>query len=277
MEKTSFRQLQLTQLEILDVFDEFCRNNKLKYSLYAGSLIGAVRHKGFIPWDDDIDICMPRDDYDVFLKKWKKYVSEQEYYLCNYNINRRFGQSFTKIYKNNTTLIYSLEQYSDIPTGINIDVFPVDRWPNGKIKRMLFILRCMYYHLLLRKYPPKDSSFFVIFVCNLLLKIRDPKKDDKRINELLTKITKCNHDNNCEAVFIETMRTLKRVYPKDIFDELIDVEFEGGKYMSVKKWDEALTIDFGDYMKMPPKEERFPPHQVTLVDFENNYEDITNE
>lgn len=276
MTEAVFRQLQLTELEILDVFDKFCRDNRLKYSLYAGSLIGAVRHNGFIPWDDDIDVCMPRKDYDIFLRKWESCVSS-DYYCQNYDINKKFTQSFTKIYKNNTTLLYSNNPEEGVATGINIDVFPVDRIPNGKIKRAIFKVRCMLYHLLLRKYPPQKGPLLVILVSKLILRIRNPERDDTRINKLLRTITKNNNIESYDLILIETIRSLKRIYPCDLFNNLTELAFETGYYFCFSNWDEKLRIDFGDYMTMPPVEERHPPHQAVLIDFENNYGELVND
>jgi len=98
------RKLQLTQLEILKVFDRFCREHDLKYSLYAGSLLGAVRHQGFIPWDDDLDVCMPRADYDRFIQCWTEKPVEG-YVLQNKENSRYFVQSFTKLRKDHTTFL----------------------------------------------------------------------------------------------------------------------------------------------------------------------------
>ena len=102
--ESQLRQLQLTQLEILKVFDDFCRKHDLKYSLYAGSLLGAVRHKGFIPWDDDLDVCMSRIEYDRFLSLWEMQPVDG-YVLQNKDNSIYFDQSFSKLRKDHTTFL----------------------------------------------------------------------------------------------------------------------------------------------------------------------------
>ena len=144
------RRLQLTQLEILEYVDSFCKDNNIKYSLYAGTLLGAVRHQGFIPWDDDLDICMPRNEYDKFIRLWNDNEHEK-YFLQNKENTPTFTQSFTKIRKKNTNFLQEDDLGMDYHTGIFIDVFPVDRIPNGKIAKKIFQLRCMVYLLMMSK------------------------------------------------------------------------------------------------------------------------------
>ena len=103
-EKTQQQKLWDVQLDILNLIDQVCSKNDLQYSLYAGTLLGAVRHKGFIPWDDDLDICMPREDYEKFLKIWKD-EDHPGYILQNKRNTPLFTQSFTKIRKDHTTFL----------------------------------------------------------------------------------------------------------------------------------------------------------------------------
>ena len=100
------RKLQLTQLEMLKYVDSFCKANGINYSIAYGTLLGAVRHKGFIPWDDDLDICMPRDDYNKFIELWK---DTDTYLLQNHNTDNDFSQSFTKIRKKNTAFVQEVD------------------------------------------------------------------------------------------------------------------------------------------------------------------------
>ena len=275
MDKQVFRKLQLTELEILKYFAHFCEENSLKYSLYAGTLLGAVRHQGFIPWDDDIDVCMPRKDYNKFLKIWDDQMHDG-FVLVNHDRNPEYTQSFTKIYKEKTVLLYSDELIEGTPNGISIDVFPVDRIPDGFFKRWVFKINCMFYHLLLRKYIPEKSSQLIQLVCTLLLVVRNSQKDELRIKLLLESITKYNENHEYSLILIETMRSLKRIYPNDLFDNLIELQFEDDQFLCFENWNDKLRIDFGDYMTLPPEEERHPPHHAVLIDFERDYQEIQN-
>ena len=147
------RQLQLIQLEILKFFDNFCREHNLKYSLYAGSLLGAIRHHAFIPWDDDLDVCMSRFEYDRFIALWNQ-SPPGGYILQNKENSPGYWQSFSKIRKDHTTFLQEEREAGKYHTGIFLDIFPLDRIPNGKLKRMMFKWHCMKYQLLTREFAP---------------------------------------------------------------------------------------------------------------------------
>lgn len=134
------RQLQLTQLEMLKLFDKICQEHGIAYSLYAGTLLGAVRHKGFIPWDDDLDVCMSRKNYDRFLKVWEE-TKHDGYLLQNKENSPAFSQSFSKIRKEHSTFLQSEKEAGCYHTGIFIDIFPLDRVPTRKKQYLRF---CWY-------------------------------------------------------------------------------------------------------------------------------------
>ena len=165
---TELRKLQLTQLEILKVFDRICKEKDLQYSLYAGTLLGAVRHKGFIPWDDDIDVCMSREHYDRFLQIWDE-VHPDGYILQNKEIEPAFTQSFSKIRKDHTTFLQDQKEAGKYHTGIFLDVFPIDRIPSGKWACAVYKWHCMYYQLLTREFVPPQSNALVRMVSRALL------------------------------------------------------------------------------------------------------------
>ena len=125
------------EIEILDVFDKVCRDNNLKYSLAYGTLLGAVRHQGFIPWDDDIDVMMPRKDYDRLLEIWNSQVTN-EYIIQNYKTDFDYTNNFSKIRKNHTTFLQSEdEKNKKYHKGLFIDVFPIDRVATNKLGRIV--------------------------------------------------------------------------------------------------------------------------------------------
>lgn len=174
MEDT-LRQLQMTQIEILSEIDRLCKTKHINYSLYAGTLLGAVRHKGFIPWDDDLDICMSRQDYNMFLACWKD--SEHPGFLIQNKENSpEFSQSFTKVRKDHTTFWQFGERNDSYHTGIFVDVFPIDRMPDGKLRRLIFQVQCIIYQILTREYPPIYGSRFQKVLSQVVLTFVPKKK-----------------------------------------------------------------------------------------------------
>jgi len=267
------RRLQLTMLEILKVFDRFCREHDLTYSLYAGSLLGAVRHKGFIPWDDDLDVCMSRAEYEKFLQLWQENPPEG-YVLQNKENSIYFDQSFSKIRKDHTTFLQDQWQIGNHHTGIFLDVFPIDRIPSGKLNRMIFRWHCMKYQLLTREFVPPKGSAVVRFGSAVILACTPKASREKVRQKTLEKVTKYNHRQDLETVAIETMASLRKPFAPDMLDAYVDLPFEDGEFMCYAGWDDHLRRKFGDYMQLPPEEDRAWRHHPIIIDFEHNYEEL---
>lgn len=271
---TTLRKLQLTQLEILKIFDAFCRQHGLNYSLYAGSLLGAVRHKGFIPWDDDLDVCMSRDHYDKFISLWEQ-APPPGYTLQNKENSPNFSQSFSKIRKDHTTFLQEQWEAGQYHTGIFLDIFPLDRIPAVGIRRNIFKWHCMKYQLLTRGFiPPKAGAVtrlgaFVVLTCT-------PKKRREHIRQAtLKKITRYNSQKALEVSAIETIASLRKPFASDMLDSYTELPFEDGKFLCFSGWDDHLRRKFGDYMQLPPPEERTWRHHPILIDFEKSYEELS--
>ena len=268
----TLRKLQLTQLEILCQIDSICRSEKISYSLYAGTLLGAVRHKGFIPWDDDLDICMERSEYNRFLSVWDRYPHEG-YLIQNKENSPRFTQSFTKIRKEHTTFLQSEWEAKAFHTGVFVDIFPIDRIPDGKAARLVFQWDCLVYQLLTREFVPPKGSLFQKAVSAAILKAIPPQDRKKERERLLKQITKYT-DQSLHMVAIETLSTIRKPLPAKLMDDYTTLPFENGEFMCFSDWDEYLSIKYGDYMKLPPESDREWKHHPIVIDFEHDYEEL---
>lgn len=272
----TLRQLQLTQLEMLKVFDGFCKEYKLQYSLYAGTLLGAVRHQAFIPWDDDLDVCMARAEYDRFIALWEQHPVEG-YVLQNKANAPRFTQSFTKIRKDHTTFLQSEKEIGQYHTGIFIDIFPIDRIPNRRLQRLLFYWNSMEYQLLTREFVPPKGNAFVRLGSAVRLAVTPKQLRGNARRKILKRITKYNDQHDLETIAIETLASMRKQQPANLLDKYVELTFEDGKFMCFAEWDEYLRRKFGDYMQLPPEAERVWKHHPILIDFEHNYEELTNQ
>ena len=264
------RKLWDAQLEILDILDQMCRQNGLHYSLYAGTLIGAVRHQGFIPWDDDLDICMPRKDYEEFLKIWKD-QDHPGYVLQNKRNTPSFTQSFSKIRKDHTTFLQFEWEKGRYHTGIFVDIFPIDRCPVSFLKRRFFFWKCMKYQLFTREFTPPKASILTKTVSRVLLALSSSEGRQKYRKHFEQELNRFYADTGLPTVAIETMTSMKRIYSNDMTDNYTDLLFEGKKYQCFSKWDEFLKSKYGDYMKFPPEKERVWKHSHLIIDFNHNY------
>lgn len=271
--KEKLRKLQLTQLEMLKIIDEICKKYHIKYSLYGGTLLGAVRHKGFIPWDDDLDICMERSEYDRFIAIWEK-VGPAGYILQNKENTPNFTQSFTKIRKDYTTFLQYDFERGKYHTGIFVDIFPLDRCPNNKILKIVFKSQCMIYQLLTREFIPQEANTFVKIVSKTILTVIRPSFRSYVRTQILKKIMKNNKNKKLKFVDFSTMYYLGIEYPSEMLDCYLELQFEDEKFMCFSEWDEHLRCCFGDYMKLPPEEERDWRHHPIILDFEHSYEEL---
>lgn len=270
------RTLQLTQLEMLKIFDGFCREYGLHYSLYAGTLLGAVRHRGFIPWDDDLDVCMARNEYDRFVALWQE-TPYSGYILQNKETTPAFSQSFTKLRKDHTTFLQNKEEAGAYHTGIFIDIFPIDRVPSSKLSRWMFKWNCMKYQLLTREHIPPKSGALTRFACTLILLCTPKRNRATDRQKLLRKITKYDGNNTLETIAIEVMSTINCPMAANMLSDYTYLPFEDGEFMCFAGWDEYLRRKYNDYMQLPPEEERSWKHHPFLIDFEHNYEELSSD
>lgn len=260
------RKLQLTQLEILKYVNDFCFKNKIRYSIAYGTALGAVRHKGFIPWDDDMDICMLREDYNKFLSIWK---DSDDYILQNNETNSDFKQTFSKIRKRNTAFVQKNDVGKSFHKGIFIDIFPFDRKPVGKFKQINQKINVMLFQLYFRGYVPETNGTILKLGSAVLLKIHRKSSYSKLAEKYLQKALKYNDDKTLPVFDTCTFSDMQKQYDNNLFDDVEYIDFENCKLPIFKSYVNFLKTCYGDYMKLPPKGEQTWFHHHMLVDFEN--------
>ena len=264
------RQLQLTELEALKFFDGFCRTHDLTYYLCGGCLIGAVRHKGFIPWDDDTDVLMPRPDYEKFIELYRKEKPSERFVLVNDDETHFSGNIFATICDTNHTMVKDYQADMDTPHGIPLDIFPIDGLAYGKCARYIQYLWVMIYSLFRSQTVPKNHGGLLGFGSKVLLGIFRKPKTRYRIWKYAEKrMTRYSFDESAYvAEFCAGFYFMKKVYPRSIYDGTVELLFEGEKFFAMKNYDEYLKIPFGNYMELPPEEERLPHHDIVKLEFD---------
>ena len=265
------RLLQKKILEILQVVDNTCKENKLRYYLTAGTMLGAVRHKGFIPWDDDADIAMPRPDYEKLIANAKLWLPKQYELICAEN-DKNYSLPFAKIQDANTTIIeHSHLRYLG---GVYIDVFPLDGLPDGKIARFFHVQR--YKWLRKRLYftyrdPYRHGNGPSSWIPLLHRKLYTVEGLQRSIRKLLLKYS----FDDCKLVQ-DYDDGHKGVITKDILGKPTPYQFENAMLMGYENYDAYLSQKYGSYMT-PPEVEHQRQHNYYYLDLEHSYLDYSGE
>lgn len=273
--KEELRKLQLIQLEILIEFDKICKKHNLKYSLAGGTLIGAIRHKGFIPWDDDIDVTMPRIDYNKFTEIQKKELNKDKYYFQNMDTDDDYVMLSAKIRRKNSIYSESLNNMNKEKQGIWIDIFPMDNTSNN-----LFIAKINYLRILILKiglsykcnnecYSPVLYKKIILNIIKLFSKVHSIKYYKNKLKKLSEKY---NNKISKYVVSNAGVYLFKEIIESKYFDSLTSVEFEGYKFNAPKDYDNYLKHYYNDYMKLPPKDKQVSNHFISEIKFPNEKE-----
>lgn len=262
------RELQLKELDTLEFFRDFCKKNHLTFYLCGGCCIGALRTGGFVPWDDDIDVLMPRPDYEKLVKLWKEQNPSDRFLLLKTDRETFTGNIFVTVTDTNYTMVKDNQRDVKIPHGLVLDVFPIDGCPNGKLKRYMQYFWTMIYSLFLAQVVPENHGGLLSFGSKILLKLfRSPKTRYKIWNYAEKKMTKYNfYESDYVTELCAGPHFMTYKYPKRIYEGTTEVEFEGLKLPIMSGYDEYLTMVFGDYMKLPPKDKQVPHHDIAYLD-----------
>ena len=271
----TLRKLQLKELDTLVYFKEFCDKNNLLFYLCGGCCIGSLRTGGFIPWDDDIDILMPRDDYEKLYKLWDN-DKQERFKLLRTDEKIFTGNIFTTIVDTETTCVKANQAHPDIPFGIMMDIFPIDGCPKGKFKRTMQKLNAMIYSLFLAQIVPENHGGIMALGSKFLLSIvKSPKAREKKWRNAERRMSKYKI-SDCEYIteLCEGVHSMQPEYPKEWFASAVYREFEGLQMPIPVGYDPYLKKAFGDYMKLPPEDKQKPHHDMILVDTERSYKEV---
>ncbi len=269
-EEVNVKKLQSIELEALLSVDAVCSKLGIKYFLVGGTLLGAVRHKGFIPWDDDIDIGLLRDDYEIFIQNAQN-ILPSHLFVQNYKTDPEVPFNFTKIRDCRTTFVEKSMKNVKMNHGVYIDVFPIDYYPENRICEILKNkILCFIVHRFNKVYyKDKDECYSLLgqvsnSLCNLLFR---KTRQAVATREFFIKLGKKSKlMKNYSGAWGD-----REIVPAECFDDFIRLDFEGHQLMAPAAYDLYLRHIYGDYMTLPPIEKRVSHHYTEVIDLEKPY------
>ncbi len=253
MDATQLREVQKKELQILLEVDRICKKYSLAYYLIGGSALGALRHGGFIPWDDDVDIAMPREDYRQFLKVCSTELPDA-YFLQTYSTQPNFPYPFAFVTLNNTTFIKTRLRRLNIHHGISVDLFPLDGLPRHELFQVAEVRLVEYLNslIIVRRLPLGLSPWITrwrCFVIEWIISRFGIKQSRKWAN---------------------VIGGLREIMDREVYGTPRLMDFEGYQLPVPNQCERYLTIMYGDYMKIPPVAER-RGHDPLIVDVSKSY------
>ena len=253
------RKLQQTELEVLMELDRVCRKHNMRYYIVGGTLIGAARTGGFIPWDDDIDVSMPREDFDKLLKLKDEFSSD--FFLQTHKTEKECYFFYAKLRKNGTYFGEDKFEHTGIHKGIFMDIFPLDFISDkGFVQKICFKSFSLINAFICSKkktseFLYKNMSLPFIVTFRLIQSIL-PLPLLYGLRSLTAKLTKALSNKRLVASLAGFHGYPKEIAPFELWAEGTDIEFEGKTVRAPKEYKKLLTHMFGDYMQLPPVEER---------------------
>lgn len=264
MKKIEDSCLKEIEFGVLRQFHDICVREGFHYSLIGGTLLGAIRHKGFIPWDDDIDVSMPRPDYNRFIKYCVDY--DTPFTLLSHENNPCYKKLFSKIYDKRTVIVDEVGNRWNYDCGVHIDIFPIDAIGMSKkeaisaFKKNRFDFELLVASQWKRFTKSKTHSWyyepfrFIFYVMSRLVNV------DRLIEKIEKRITRYDFEQAKYVAAACGSYRFKEILPQSVYLEYESIEFEGEAFYAIKDHDAYLHSVYGDYMQLPPVERRVSHH-----------------
>lgn len=273
-DNSELRKLQLVELDIMRLFSEICDKHGLRYYLVGGTMLGAIRHKGFIPWDDDMDVGMPRPDYERFLTIVRRELPDG-YDFLNYKQNKEYKRYFSRIVNTNVK-VHNASNTKTIVEAAWLDIFPFDGMPSGRFRQKIHfwhmtIIR-FFYHAscfdeLVNLNRPGRAWYLQAAIKFISVTHIGAKMNTKKLMRKMEKgLMKYEYDSCNYMVSFFGAYMLKEIVDKNMLGDGVKYQFESLMLNGPVMYDEFLTHFYGDYMK-PPEDKDKDKHNIQKIEY----------
>lgn len=265
MKELSLQEIKSIEFSLLEEIDKICRKEKIRYSLIGGTLLGAVRHKGFIPWDDDVDIMMPRKDYNRFIEYCKKNSCVNFNLLCN-ELEESYGYLFAKACSKNTMIKEENISSNGIELGVYVDIFPADGLGNSykdarkKLESSRFLREVLIAKNWRKFFKSKTHAWYYEPIRFFFFAISRLFSRKKIVSEIQKKYMNIDFDSVKYVGVISGSYRSKEIVETQLYSRYTELQFEGKNFMALEQYDEYLKHIYGNYMELPSEEKRKSHH-----------------
>lgn len=267
--------LQEKILEIYKAIAQICKENDISFYAIGGTCIGAIRHKGFVPWDDDLDIAVPIEQFDKFKTCMKTYLPPN-FYLYDPDEKKEYRYIFCKVCNRDTAFVEESEkQYPQAYKGIFVDVMPISGVPSRSEEKAAFVQKILQYYKLnfIYRFPLKEMESFKQKAVWLFLHVIHFHKSFSLYSDRWMDMLRKQPFKTAECVgYVWNTKIKRLVFPKSFFSDYVEMPFEDTTIRCPVNYDGYLTQQFGDYMTFPPEDQR-EQHHPYIVDLEHSYQE----
>ena len=255
LDKETLRKVQMIQLEMLVEVDRICKKCDIHYNIIAGTLLGAVRHGGYIPWDDDADVALLRPEYDKFRTACKTELDTTRFEFQDYRNTPGYRWGYGKLRRKDTLFLREYQEHMPYMQGVFIDIFPLDHVPDNYVLRSIHNFQCFC----IRKALWSEVGRFAHK--NLLMRGWYSLLSKIPLHWIFTiyrRMMERGNRRETRMVRILTFPTPNKAwgYERRWYEESADTVFEGVTFRGIRDYDEYLSFKFGNYMELPPEDKR---------------------
>lgn len=261
------KKLQLIELEMLKEIDRICRKYNIKYSLDGGTLLGAIRHKGFIPWDDDADIVMLRSEYEKFYKACQKELDREKFFLQEFRTDSEYRWGYSKMRRRGTIFLREGQEHIKCVQGIFVDIFICDNVPDNFFLKRMYWMICYCVRKGLYSVVGKNKKEGIFKVCCYRVLSKVPRGCWEDIIYIISKQWIKVRTKNVAHITYPYPKSCKYGVPRKCFESYTERNFEGHSFKVFENYDLYLKLLFGEYMKLPPvnKRKTHPVSKIRLI------------
>lgn len=265
--KITNEEIKIIALNLMKVFHRFCEEKGIRYFMAYGTLLGAVRHRGFIPWDDDIDVAVPRSDYDRIIREFNGWC-EEDVELISYETNEGYYLPYAKLIDTNTVLIEKIDH--PIPIGVYFDIFPIDNMPDDKGKAAKLIKKTVFWNRVngFKMYVVPERKLSIKCFAHVILKTFLQFFKRKNIIKKIINISRKYESEGTSKYMgcvVSPFYKEKEIMEKDWYSDRVSLTFEDGEFYAPAGYDSILKKLYGNYMEFPPKEQQVTHHSFYAV------------